>query len=158
MLQRPPWQLNSKRLPPDHPLGRRDLGFVFLEQVSRLHILTQRPNLELANPDPDQLPENVVALGQCVQGFTGDELLGNLTLECDAMGTMLGDGFYSPESRQGGQIYELRLHTRRAALQNRVLFLPRRKTTPLLGQAGNLKSHSGQSTTTRGRKPCKQTM
>jgi hypothetical protein len=30
------------------------------------------------------------------------KLTGNLTLECDAMGTMLGHGFYPSEARQGG--------------------------------------------------------
>ncbi len=42
-------------MPPDHPLRRRDLGFVLLDQISRLGVLIQGPRLELADPNPDQL-------------------------------------------------------------------------------------------------------
>src|ERR1700722_5364895 len=37
-----------------------------------------------------------------MQRLTGDEFLGNLTFERDAMGTMSGHGFYSPEARRRG--------------------------------------------------------
>jgi hypothetical protein len=58
-----------------------------------LDVVIQRPGFELADPDPDQLPRDVVALRQRVQRLTGNEFLGNLPLERDAMGTMLGHGF-----------------------------------------------------------------
>jgi hypothetical protein len=57
-----------------------------------------------------------VTLGQRVQRLTGDEFLGNLPLERDAMGTMLGHGFYLQKPDKRGQIYRLKVSTRRGAL------------------------------------------
>ena len=37
-----------------------------------------------------------------MQRLAGDELFSDLAFERDAMGTMLGHGFYSPEARQEG--------------------------------------------------------
>jgi hypothetical protein len=51
-------------LPSHHSFERCDPGFVFLEQVGRLHVIIQGSGFELADPDPDQLTRNVVALGQ----------------------------------------------------------------------------------------------
>jgi hypothetical protein len=47
--------------PAPNPFKSRDLGFVLLDQVCRLHIVIQRPGLELTDPDPDQLTRDVVA-------------------------------------------------------------------------------------------------
>jgi hypothetical protein len=52
-----------------------------------------------SDPDTDQLPGDVVPLGQRVQRLARDELLSNLPFECGAVGPMLRHGFHSPEAR-----------------------------------------------------------
>jgi len=42
-------------VPADHSLERRDLGLIFLQQVSGLDIVVERASLILAHPDPDHL-------------------------------------------------------------------------------------------------------
>jgi hypothetical protein len=54
-----------------------NLGFIFLEQVSRLDTVIERPGFEFADPNQDQLAGDVVSLGQRVQRLTGNEFLGN---------------------------------------------------------------------------------
>jgi hypothetical protein len=53
MLQSPLSQLDLQRLAPDHPLERRDLGLVLLQQFGRLDVAVQRTGIELADPYPD---------------------------------------------------------------------------------------------------------
>jgi hypothetical protein len=55
-------QFDLKRLPSDQALEGCDLGFVFLHQVGCLHVVIQRASLKFADPDPDQLPRDVVLL------------------------------------------------------------------------------------------------
>jgi len=49
---------------------------------------------------PDQLPRDVVPLGQRVQRLTGDEFLGDLSLERRAVRSVLRHGFHPPEAQQ----------------------------------------------------------
>jgi hypothetical protein len=52
-----------------------------------------------------------------MQHPTGDEFLGNLTFERDAMGTMSAMASILQKPDAGGQNYKLKLSTRRDALQ-----------------------------------------
>ena len=58
-----PRPLRSSSLSADQALEGGDLGFVFLHQVGRLDVVIQGASLELAHPDPDQLPRDIVLLG-----------------------------------------------------------------------------------------------
>ena len=58
-----------------------DLGLILLQQIGRLYVLVERAGIELADPDTDQLPGDVVPLRQPVQRPTRDELLSNLPLK-----------------------------------------------------------------------------
>src|SRR6202047_4054490 len=48
----------------------------------------------LLNPDADQLTRDIMPLGKRVQALPGDELLRDLLLELDAVGTLSGHGFH----------------------------------------------------------------
>ncbi len=87
-----------------------------LEQVSRLHVIIQCPRLELADPDSDQLPGNVVTLGQRVQRLTGDEFPATCRLNATLWERCLAMASFLQKPDKGGQINELKLSTRRGAL------------------------------------------
>src|SRR3974377_698890 len=78
----------------NHPLQRRNLGFVFLEEISSLSIFVQGADFILLNPDPDQLPRDIMPLGKPIKGLSGHELLRDLPFERDAVGTLSGHGFH----------------------------------------------------------------
>jgi hypothetical protein len=84
-----------------------------LEQVSRLHVIIQCPRLELADPDSDQLPGNVVTLGQRVQRLTGDEFPATCRLNATLWERCLAMASFLQKPDKGGQINELKLSTRR---------------------------------------------
>jgi hypothetical protein len=65
-----------------------------LDEIGCLRVLVQGAGLVFLNPDADQLPRDVVPLGQSMQRLTSKELLGNLTLELNAMGTLLSHGLH----------------------------------------------------------------
>jgi hypothetical protein len=48
-------------------------------------VLVDRTDLEFADPDPDQLPRNVMPLRERMQRLAGDELLCDLPLEAGAV-------------------------------------------------------------------------
>jgi hypothetical protein len=48
----------------------------------------------LLNPDADQLTRDIMPLGKRVQALPGNELLRDLPLELDAVGTLSGHGFH----------------------------------------------------------------
>jgi hypothetical protein len=104
-------------LPSHHSFERCDPGFVFLEQVGRLHVIIQGSGFELADPDPDQLTRNVVALGQrwsvspAMNSSATCRLNATLWERCLAMASIL------QKPGKGGQIYQLKLSTRGGALQ-----------------------------------------
>jgi len=81
MFQSPCQQPDLQRLPAYHPLQRCDLGLVFLHQVGRLYVIIGGSGLKLADPDPDQLPRDVMPLRQPVQRLAPDELFRDLPLE-----------------------------------------------------------------------------
>jgi hypothetical protein len=78
-----------------------DLGFEFLDQVRRLHVIIQGAGLELADSNPDQLARDVVALGQRMQRLAGGELLSDLPLERGAVGPVLRHGLHPSEASKG---------------------------------------------------------
>jgi hypothetical protein len=69
-------------------------------QPRRLHVTFQGTGLELANPDPDQLPRIVVSLRQRVQRLTSDEFFSNLPCERGAVRSIPRHGFHAPEAQQ----------------------------------------------------------
>src|SRR5215470_4124656 len=48
----------------------------------------------LLNPDPDQLTRDIMPLGKRIQALPGNELLRDLPLELNAVGTLSGHGFH----------------------------------------------------------------
>ena len=69
-----------------------------LDEVGRSGIFVEGARLVPLNPDPDQIARNVVALRQTVQCLASKELLCDLTLKFDAMGSVLCHGLSSLES------------------------------------------------------------
>ena len=65
-------------------------------------ICVQHAGLELADPDPDELPEEIMSLCKPMQRPSAQELLRNLTLERNTVCTVLRHGFYPPEACPGG--------------------------------------------------------
>jgi hypothetical protein len=59
-----------------------NLGFVFLDQVSRLRVFVETTFLVFADPHPDQMPLNIVAFCQAVQGPARKIFLRDVTLKC----------------------------------------------------------------------------
>jgi hypothetical protein len=58
-------------------------------------VFAQGAGLILLKPAADQLTRNIMSLGKRVQALPGNELLRDLPLERDAVGTLSGHGFYS---------------------------------------------------------------
>ncbi len=56
-------------------LGRCDQGFILLEKIGGLCVLIEAAGLVLLNPDPDQVPADVVSFGEPVKRLAGQELL-----------------------------------------------------------------------------------
>ena len=65
-----------------------------LATVSRSGVFIERAGLKLLDPGPDQVARNVVAFRETVERVAGNEFLGDLPFELDAMGAMLGHGFH----------------------------------------------------------------
>jgi hypothetical protein len=71
---------------------RRNLGFVFLQEIGSLGVFVQGARFILLNPDADQLMRDIMPLGKRVQALPGNELLRDLPLERDAVGALSGHG------------------------------------------------------------------
>jgi hypothetical protein len=61
------------------------MSLILLEQIGGLDVLVEGARLILLNPDADQIAANIVALREPVQRLAGEKLLGDLTLEFDAV-------------------------------------------------------------------------
>src|SRR3546814_13858414 len=72
---------------------------VVLDHVGRRRVLVERAGLVLLDPDADQVARDVVTLRQTVQRLAGENLLRDLPLELDAMGTVSCHGLPSPKAR-----------------------------------------------------------
>ncbi|MCB1374409.1 MAG: orotidine 5'-phosphate decarboxylase [Rhodobacteraceae bacterium] len=86
-------------------LDRADLDAALIRDGDMAEIVVERARLVLANPDPDQVARNVVALREPVQCLTGQEFLGDLTLELDAVRSVLHHGFHPSKARRPGQFH-----------------------------------------------------
>ena len=68
--------------------------------------LMHRELKRLRHPDADQVARDVVAPGQPVKGLASEIFLSNLSLELNAVGSVLGHGFHpltlTPKSGPGG--------------------------------------------------------
>jgi hypothetical protein len=82
------------RLSANHTLQRRNLGFVFLQEIGSLGVFVQGTGFIPLNPDADQLTRDIMPLGKRVQALAGEKLLRDLSLELDAVGTLSGHGFH----------------------------------------------------------------
>lgn len=118
MPQRPPYELELQRLPADQPLKRGDPRRVLLDQVGRPRVLVERACLVLADPDPDQVARNVVALREPRQRLARQEFLSDLTLELDAVRSVLHHGFHPPKARRPDQFTSADLSAPRVPLQS----------------------------------------
>jgi hypothetical protein len=76
-----------------HALQRRNLGFVFLEEIGSLGVFVRGTSFIPPNPDADQLTRDIMPLKR-VQALAGEKLLRDLRLELDAVGTLSGHGFH----------------------------------------------------------------
>jgi hypothetical protein len=56
-----------------------------LEKIGGLGVLVEVAGLVLLNPDPDQVPANVVSFSEPVKRLAGQEFLSDLALEFDAV-------------------------------------------------------------------------
>ena len=65
----------------DEPFERGDARLVGLDRV-----VVVRPSLVLLHPDPHEIMQEVMALGQAVQRFAGQVLLRDLTAYSDEAG------------------------------------------------------------------------
>jgi hypothetical protein len=68
-----------------------------LNEVGGLGVVVEGACLVLRNPDSDQVARDVMALGQAMQGPASEELLGDLTLERNAVGSVSRHGPSSSE-------------------------------------------------------------
>src|SRR5205823_4450722 len=68
------------------------------------------------NPDANQLTRDIMPLGKRVQALPGNELLGDLPLELNAVGTLWGHGFHPLKPSSPCQITNLKLSGPRGAL------------------------------------------
>src|SRR6266576_1134736 len=57
-------------------------------------VFVQGARCILLNPDANQLTRDIMPLGKRVQALHGNELLGGLPLELNAVGTLWGHGFH----------------------------------------------------------------
>src|SRR5262249_41185125 len=83
-----------KRLPPHHAFQSGDLCFVFLQEIGCADVVLEGASLVLRDPDADKITGQVVALRQRMQGLARNVFQGDLTLEFDAVGAVLGHGFH----------------------------------------------------------------
>jgi hypothetical protein len=72
--------------------------------------------LVLLDPDPDQVAREVVAFGQTMQRLATEVLLNDLTLELDAVGSVLCHGFHPSKARLAGQFLSPALSALRGPL------------------------------------------
>ena len=72
--------------------------------------------------DADQVARDVVTLRQPVEGLAGQELLGELTLEFDAVRSVLHHGFHPSKARHAGQFTSANLSRPKGPLQSGVPF------------------------------------
>src|SRR5512139_4301927 len=92
----------------NQPLKGGDPCFLFLKQLGGLGVVIKGPGLVLADPDPDQGPRHVVALGKSVKGLAADEFLRHLALEPDAVRAVSGHWLSYFESLAHGSILRSR--------------------------------------------------
>ena len=59
-----------------------------------LGVFVQGARFILLNPDANQLTRDIMPLGKRVQALPGNELLRDLPLELNAVGTLSGHGFH----------------------------------------------------------------
>jgi hypothetical protein len=85
--------------PTRHAFECSDLCFVLLKKIRRAGILIKGPSLEVLHPDSDQVARDIVAFGKAVKCLAGNEVLGDLPFELDAMGAVLGQGFHPLKAR-----------------------------------------------------------
>jgi uncharacterized membrane protein YedE/YeeE len=87
-----------------------------LDEIGCGGVFVQGASLVPLNPDPDQIARKVVAFRQTVQRLAGQKLLGDLTLEFDAVGSVLRHGHSSFESPASRSIAKPKLSTLRGPL------------------------------------------
>lgn len=101
MPQSPRQQLNLQSLAADHPFQGSDVGLIFLNQSGGSHVVIRGARLAHADPDPDQLPGDGVALGKRMRRLPGKGPLSDLSLERRAVGSVLRHRFHPPEAQHG---------------------------------------------------------
>jgi hypothetical protein len=71
-----------------------------MKKIGRAGILIKCFSLELLDPDSNQVARDVVAFGKTMECLAGNEVLGDLSFELDAMGAALGHGSHPLKARQ----------------------------------------------------------
>src|SRR5207244_1593747 len=84
--------------------------------VSSLGISVQAAGFILLNPNADQLPREIVPLGEPIKGLPTNVLLHHLPLKLDAVRTLLsGHGFHLSKAQHTCQITNFHLSVSRLA-------------------------------------------
>ena len=106
LLPQPVKNSSSRACLPTRRSKRGDPGFIRLDQVGGAGVV-EGAGLVLRDPDADQIAAQVVPLRQTMQGLASEELLGDLALERDAVGSMLPCHGSSSENPAPRSISEL---------------------------------------------------
>src|SRR6516162_4639347 len=103
----------------DQPCAPTPQSWLRIPGVDRQHlgVFVQGAGFILLNPDANQLTRDIMPLGKRVQALPGYELLRDLPLERDAVGTLPGHGFHPLKAQLTCQITSLDLSGPRGALQ-----------------------------------------
>src|SRR5262245_9633992 len=70
------------------------MAWAMMVRRERFKVVLEGASFVLRDPDADKITGQVVALRQRMQGLARNVFLGDLTLEFDAVGAVLGHGFH----------------------------------------------------------------
>src|SRR5262249_24211152 len=86
-----------KRTPPHSMTCRSPVtrfSMDLMQEIGSADVVLEGASFVLRDPDADKITGQVVALRQRMQGLARNVFLGDLTLEFDAVGVVLGHGFH----------------------------------------------------------------
>src|SRR5499433_4190087 len=86
-----------KRTPPHSMTCRSPVtrfSMDLMQEIGSADVVLEGASFVLRDPDADKITGQVVALRQRMQGLAPNVFLGDLTLEFDAVGAVLGHGFH----------------------------------------------------------------
>ena len=118
-------EIQFQRLLADHAFESSDPRFIILEEVGRSDVFVEGTALISFDPDTNEIARNIMALLQSVERLVTQKLLSDLTLELDAMGSIVGHVVRPLEAQPTGQTLGPLLSASTAPLHFAGFFLPR---------------------------------